>query len=428
MSAVAKDLTHSREAVELRPNLYWIGAMDPHLRSFDIILKTANGTTYNSYLVRGSEGVAVIDTVKESFQQEFFSRLEGVADYAEIRYIVLNHLEPDHSGALPELMRRAPQAQLYISVRATSMLKALLKPKQGAFDYTPVRDGDQLSLGNRTLRFLHTPFLHWPDTQCTYLVEEKALFSGDVFGCHYCDNRLFNDKVGDFRFSFDYYYAHIMRPFKKYVLAALKQIEPLPLTLVAPAHGPILRDRPRRYVARYRELSSPGFMAEMTEQERSLIIFYMSAYGSTARMAQAIYGGADEVDGVRVSLYDLEGGEGGPFVDLIEQADAIAFGSPTINGDAVKPIWDLLSSLAVINLSDKVGAAFGSYGWSGEAIRMIEDRLRGLKMRVPEGGMRVKLIPTEEELAECREFGRRIAGALVGEGESKGKVIEFEDL
>jgi NADH oxidase (H2O-forming) len=416
-----------RKAVEVAPGVHWIGALDPGLRSFDLILRTANGTTYNSYLVRGDEGVAVIDTVKAEFADDFFAHLESVARYDEIRVIVLNHLEPDHTGALPELMRRAPQAQLYISKRATAMLKALLKPSDDQpLAYKTVGTGDEISLGGRTLRFLHTPFLHWPDTQCTWLVEEGVLFSGDVFGCHHCDARLFNDLCGDFRFAFDYYYAHIMRPFKNYVVDALKLIEPLPIKLIAPTHGPILRDRPRRYVTRYREMSTPSLAERIDQGERSLIIFYMSAYGSTARMAEAIRAGAEEESGIRVSLYDLEGGEVQPFVDLIETADALALGSPTINGDAAKPIWDLLSSLAVIDLKGKVGAAFGSYGWTGEAVKMIEDRLRGLKLRVPVAGLRIKLIPTDEELEECRRFGRALAGALV-RGE-QGRVIDFADL
>ncbi len=415
-------------AVEVAPGVHWIGAMDPTLRTFDIILRTANGTSYNAFLVRGAEGVAVVDTVKLEFAAEFFRRLESVADYAEIRVIVLNHLEPDHSGALPELMRRAPQARLYISTRATAMLKALLKPKatDRPLEYQTVGTGDEVSLGNRTLRFLHTPFLHWPDTQCTYLVEEGVLFSGDIFGCHYCDSRLFNDRVGDFRFSFDYYYAHIMRPFKAHVIRALKLIEPLRLNLIAPTHGPILRDRPRRYVTHYRELSTSSLAERIGNEELSLCIFYMSAYGSTARMAEAVQAGAEEEPGVRVSLYDLAGGETAPFVDLIEEADAIVFGSPTINGDAVKPVWDLLSSLAVVNLQGKLGAAFGSFGWSGEAVRMIEDRMRGLKMRVPVAGLRIKLIPTDEELDACRDFGYGLALALRGEGAER--VIEMADL
>ena len=423
------DVSRHREAVEVASDVHWIGALDPSLRTFDIILRTANGTTYNAYAIRGSEGVAIVDTVKREFSDEFFARLESVARYDEIRVIVLNHLEPDHSGALPELMRRAPQAQLYISTRATSMLKALLKPKEAdrPFDYATVGTGDEVGLGDRTLRFLHTPFLHWPDTQCTYLVEQQVLFSGDVFGCHYCDSRLFNDRVGDFRFSFDYYYAHIMRPFKQHVMDALKLIEPLALKMIAPTHGPVLRDRPRRYVTHYRELSTSSLADDICNQEKSLIIFYMSSYGNTARMAEAIRAGAEEKGGVRVSLYDLEGGETDPFVDLIEVADALAFGSPTINGDAVKPVWDLLSSLAVVNLKGKIGAAFGSFGWSGEAVRMIEDRMRGLKMRVPIDGLRLKLIPTDEEIEGCREFGRNLSGALLGE-KTQGGVVDLADL
>lgn len=407
------------EAVALAPGVHWIGALDPHLRSFDIILRTANGTTYNAYVVRGEHGVAVVDTVKETYANGFFRRLESVADYREITTIVLNHLEPDHSGALPELLRRAPQARVYLSVRAQLMLKALLKPDVVALpDYTPVKTGDSVDLGGRTLTFLHTPYLHWPDTQCTLLtgqdIEAGILFSGDVFGCHFCDPRLFNDQVGDFRFSFEYYYRHIMRPFRENVIDALELIEPLDLSLIAPAHGPLLRHGPKDYVRRYRELATPR-LANEAGGERTLVVFYLSAYGNTRRMAEAIAAGAEGITGVRVSLYDLEGGGAEIFADLVEEADGIVLGSPTINGDAVKPVWDLLSSLATVNIKGKLAAAFGSYGWSGEAVPMIEDRLRGLKLRVPVPGLRLKLVPTEGELSVCRQLGDTLARHLTGQ-------------
>lgn len=417
---------HTDSAVEVAPGVHWVGALDPHLRSFDIILKTANGTTYNAYVVRGETGVAVIDTVKESFSDDFFRRLESVADYAEITTIVLNHLEPDHSGALPELLRRAPQARVYLSSRAQMMLKALLKPAGGKPpEYIPVTTDDSVDLGGRTLRFLHTPYLHWPDTQCTYLVEDGILFSGDIFGCHFCDPRLFSDRVGDFRFSFEYYYAHIMRPFREHVLDAVALIEPLELTAIAPAHGPILRQQPRDYVHRYRELATPRLFNE-ARVEKTLLVFYISAYGNTRRMAEALAAGAEALGGVRVSLYDLEGGEAGVFTDLIEEADALAFGSPTINGDAVKPVWDVLSSLTTVNVKGKLGAAFGSYGWSGEAVRLIEDRLRGLKLRVPVEGLRIKLVPDNGELAACRDLGEQLARHLTGRLETR--VIDMAEL
>jgi len=415
-----------KKAVPVSERVHWIGALDPGLRTFDIILKTANGTTYNSYLVRGSDGIAIIDTVKENFSDEFFARLESVADYSEIKYIVLNHLEPDHTGALPELMARAPQAKLYISNKAQGMLKALLN--RDGLNFETVKTNDNFSLGDRTLRFLHTPYLHWPDTQCTYLEEDEILFSGDVFGCHFCDGRLFNDLVGDFRFSFEYYYAHIMRPFKKYVLRALKLIEPLDIKIVAPTHGPILRDRPKDYITRYRELSVSRLHNEIGETEQSLLIFYISSYGNTQRMAEAIYTGASKVEGVRASLYDLEGSEVAPFVDLIEEADGIVFGSPTINGDAVKPVWDLLSSLAVIDMRGKLGAAFGSFGWSGEAVRMIEDRLRGLKLDQPVAGLKLKLIPSDEELQRCELFGAKISQALASNNDLDTESADLNNI
>jgi len=413
-------------AVEVAPGVHWIGALDPDLREFDVILRTANGTTYNAYCVRGAEGVAVIDTVKEEFADTFFARLESVARYDEVKAIVLNHLEPDHSGALPELLRRAPGARLYISYRAQAMLKGIVKDGPAPFAFSPVDTGDRVDLGGRSLRFLHTPFLHWPDTQCTFLPEEGVLFSGDVFGCHYCDPRLFNDRAGDFRFSFDYYYQHIMRPFRSHVLEALDLIEPLDLRLLAPAHGPILREAPRRYVQRYRQLAEPLLTKEAGGSERTLLIFYVSAYGNTERMALALRDGAEAVAGVRVSLYDLGGGEVAPFVDLVEEADGLVFGSPTINGDAVKPVWDLLSSLTLVNVRGKLGAAFGSYGWSGEAVGLIEDRLRGLKLRVPHKGIKAKLIPTEGELGACRGFGRELALHLTGAAERR--VIDMAEL
>ncbi len=406
-------------AVELAPGVHWVGALDPHLRNFDIILKTTNGTSYNSYVVRGETGVAVIDTVKEEFADTFFARLESVARYDEITVIVLNHLEPDHSGALPELLKRAPQAKVYLSSRAQMMLKALLKPSgEKPPEYIPVTTDDEVDLGGRTLRFLHTPYLHWPDTQCTYLVEEGFLFSGDVFGCHFCDARLFNDRVGDFRFSFEYYYAHIMRPFREYVLDAVALIEPLDVRLIAPAHGPILRHQPRDYLHRYRELATPRLFNE-ARSEKTLVVFYISAYGNTRRMAEALAAGAETIGGVRVSLYDLEGGESGIFTDLIEEADGLAFGSPTINADAVKPVWDVLSSLTTVNVKGKLGAAFGSYGWSGEAVRLIEDRLRGLKLRVPLEGLRIKLVPDAGELEQCRNLGEQLARHLTGQVEHR---------
>ena len=242
----------------------------------------------------------------------------------------------------------------------------------------------------------------------------------------YPARKLYAMGLGDFRYAFEYYFQHIMRPFKRHVLDALALIEPLELAAIAPSHGPILRDRPRDYVARYRELSTPRLRRETDNGDRTLIVFYISSYGNTRRMAEAICDGASEVPGLRLSLYDLEGTPVEPLVDLVEEADAILIGSPTINGDAVKPVWDLLSSFAGIHVQGKVAGAFGSYGWSGEAVRMIEDRLRGLKLRVPVAGVKVKLIPAREEILACREFGRQVGEFLIGRQQTR--EIDFSEL
>ena len=423
----ASSLTAAQDigAVPIAEDVHWIGALDPDLRNFDIILRTANGTSYNAYAVRGSAGVAIIDTVKQDFTGAFLERLERVAEYREITAIVLNHLEPDHTGAVPELLRRAPQAEIHVSPKGLQVLRGLLKDDFDAYKVRVVRTGDILDLGNRSLRFLTTPYVHWPDTQCTYLEEEQLLFTCDLMGCHFCDARLFNDRVGDFRFSFEYYFDHIMRPFRSHVSDALDLIEPLDIDMIAPSHGPILRARPREYITHYRRLVKSRLAREVGDQ-KTLLIFYVSAYGATSQMADAVFAGAAENEGVRVSLFDLQIGEVAPFVDLIEEADGLVLGSPTINGDAVKTVWDLLGGLVDIDTKGKLGAAFGSFGWTGEAVPMLEARLQGLKMRVPEKGIRIKLHPTDEELDQCRDFGWRLAAHLTGTAQPR--EIDMADL
>nr|WP_235840915.1 FprA family A-type flavoprotein [Cereibacter ovatus] len=415
----------SEGPVEIVPGVHWIGAFDPNLRSFDTLMKTANGTSYNAYVVRGSAGVAVIDTVDETCSDAFFARLEAVARYDEISVLVLNHLESDHSGALAELLRRAPQAHVHVSPRGLQILRTLLKDAFGLYRISPVTTGHSVSLGDRSLHFLTTPNVHWPDTQCTWLDQDRIIFTCDLFGSHYCDERLFDDLVGDFRFSFEHYFDRIMRPFRSSVAAALDLIEPLAPAVIAPSHGPILRANPGDYLRHYRRLSSPrfGFGAGT---DKTLAILYISAHGATAELAQAIRDGAAEEPGVRVSLFDLDRGELHPFVDLIEEVDGIALGTPTINGDAVRAVWELLAKLVDIETKGKLGAAFGSYGWSGEAVRQVEARLQGLKMRLPEPGLRVKLEPTAADLAEARAFGRRLAAHLTGR--APPREIDLADL
>ncbi len=401
----------------LSKNVHFIGVFDPKIRIFDIIMKTANGSSYNSYLVRGSEGVAIMDTVKKEFSSDFFVRLEALCKYEEIKYIVLHHLEPDHSGALIELMSKAPYAKLIISGRAVMMLKGLVKTDI-AFEVAST--GKTISLGDKTIEFLSTPFLHWPDTMSSYLHEEKILFSGDVFGSHYYDERLYDDEVGDFSYAFKYYYDHIMRPFKHYVLEALKLYAKFEINTIAPLHGPILRSNPQFYIDKYAKWSSEAKFRKHQFGKKMVSVFYMSSYDNTQKMAQKVMQGADKVEGVVASMYDLASLDEQNMIDLLEESDAIIVGSPTINGDAVKPAWDLLSCMAYLESSGKIGAAFGSYGWTGEAPEMLHDRMRWLKFRLPVKPLKIKLIPTEDELMDCVAFGQEVAEITMG------KMVEME--
>lgn len=414
-------------AVEVREGLHWIGALDPGLRSFDVILQTELGTSYNAYALRCSAGVVIIDTVKAAFTAEFLARLEQVARYDEITLIVLNHLEPDHTGALPALLARAPQARVVLSPRGLPMLRALLGAGFERYDIGPVTTGDAVDLGDRRLSFFTTPYVHWPDTQCTWLEPDRVLFTCDLMGSHMCDARLFDDLVGDFSGAQAHYYDCIMRPFRSFVTTALDLLEPLAPSLIAPAHGPILRSDPQAAFRHYRALTAArGAGRGAAAGGRSLLVFYASAYGATARLAQAIEAGAETEPGVHVSMIDLQAQQLGPFADLIEAADGIVLGSPTINGDAVRPVWDLLTRLADVETRGKLGAAFGTFGWSGEAVRLIEARLQGLKMRLPEPGLRVRMHPSEADLAEAHAFGQRLAAHLTGRAESR--EVDFAEL
>ncbi len=391
------------KAFSIKNGIHWVGALDPELRTFDILLNVERGTTYNSYLVKGLSEAALIDTVEDKFKEEHFEKITQIIDLKELSFIILNHTEPDHSGALAALIEKAQNAKVVISKNAEHFIKNLLNK-----DIYPIKvgDGDYIDLGNRRLEFINAPFLHWPDTIFTYMPQDKVLFPCDFFGSHFCDERMFDDLVDDFSYSFQYYFDHIMRPFKEYALKALNRISSLDIKLIAPSHGPILRTNIDRYLSMYMNWSE-----QPQREEGKILIFYASAYGNTARIAKSIAEGIRR-GGASVSLFDVVSIDYRQVLRMIEAADVLLVGSPTINGDAVKPVWDLLSSLATIKLKGKIGAAFGSYGWSGEAIEMINRRLKDLKFRVPLSPLKVALTPTESDLEESRKFGTELVSII----------------
>lgn len=391
--------------VELAEGVHWVGALDPQLRVFDIIMKADHGTTYNAYLITAGDKVAVVDTVKAPFYEEFKENLASLVNLKDIDYIIVNHTEPDHSGSLAMFLEDAPRAKVVCSRQCKNFVLNILNRD---VDPMLVTDGDTLDLGKGAeLSFVHAPFLHWPDTMFTYLKKEGVLFPCDFLGAHYCDDRLFDDLIDDYHYAFEYYYLVIFRPFKKYVLEAIEKIKDSGIKVICPSHGPMLRADPWSCVEKYKNWSS---VPEPTN-EKSLLVFYASSYGNTAMLAESIAEGARS-GGARATVMDITATDLMMMIDRIEAAKGIAVGSATINGDAVEPVWHLLSNLATLNLKGKVGASFGSYGWSGEAPKLIAERLKGLKFKVEEEPFRVNLVPTYEDLKEAEEFGKRVAQRL----------------
>ena len=395
------------QPVKIKEGVYWIGALDPDLVTFDIVIPTQYGTTYNSYLVRG-EKIAVIDTVKAYCVDDFISKIRSLVRPEDIDYIIINHTEPDHSGGLIRLMELAPNAIPVFSRGARTFVKNILHKE---FDYKEVKDSDSIDLGGKVLKFISAPFLHWPDTMFTYLETDKILFPCDAFGSHYCSDKRFNDELDsreDAFNAYEFYYHTILRPFKQHVINALNNIKDIDIEVIAPSHGPILRENIGKYIDAYREWSGK---TKRYPDKKKITVIYVSSYGNTKKMAEAIYRGAC-LPGTDVSLYNAADTDLEVLLDEIEASDEILLGTPTLNAKAPKPIFDIISSLVTLNIRGKAAAVFGCYGWSGEAVQIIEDILKSLRFKIVAEGCKLRMIPSEEALNECEEFGRKCASAI----------------
>lgn len=375
----------------------WVGVHDPKLEIFDIVIPTEWGTTYNAYIIN-AEKITLVETAKDVFEDEYIAKIKANVDPSSIEYLVVNHTEPDHAGSISRLLELNPEITIVSSKSANLFLKEQLNRP---FNSLVVNDKDTLSLGDLTLEFISAPFLHWPDTMFTYLKEEQVLFTCDAFGCHFChpEGKLFDDEVGDFSEAYRYYYDEIMSPFKPYVIEATEKIMDLPVKVVATGHGPIIRNEPKNYFTLYHEWSQPA-----KKSKKSLAVAYISAYGNTKKLAKAIAEGFISAGGT-ANLYDVSKLEFREMRGLFEEVDALAFGSPTFNADAVFPIWIALGAVSPKTSRNKPALAFGDYGWSGEGVPMMTERLKGLKLKVIDEGFRVRFVPTEEDLKKAEELG-----------------------
>lgn len=391
-----------KNSLEVKNDIFWVGSLDFDIRTFDVVMHTDYGTTYNSYLVKGKDKTALIETSKSKFFDEFLERIKTVTEVEKIDYIVVNHTEPDHSGAVEALLDIIPDVTIAGSVSAIKFLKEITNKD---FKSLTVKEGDSIDLGGKSLKFISAPFLHWPDSMYTYIEEDKILFTCDSFGCHYCDENIFNDKIqGDFVDAYKYYFDCIMGPFKEHVLKALAKVRALEVEIICPGHGPVLRKDIDKYLNLYEDWSK-------VKKEDKVVVGYVSAYGYTKTMAEEISRGVEET-GVKVKLIDLENADISAVLAEIYTAKGLILGSPTVVNDALPPVWAVLTGLNQTINKGLAAGAFGSYGWSGEAVANIEARYAQLKFKVPVPGLKVLFKPSQEQKNACFQFGKSFGEGL----------------
>lgn len=398
------------KTIKLRDGFYWTGVQDTKLRVFDIIMYTEFGTTYNSYVMKAGDQTILFETAKETFFEQYLENLKEVIDVTDIDYLVVSHTEPDHAGSVERLLEYSPQMKILATPCALGFLQEIVRK-----DYTglPVKDGQEMRIGNRTLRFLIVPNLHWPDTMYTFIEEEQILVTCDSFGAHYCLPEVVSDAVcqeEDYQKALRYYFDNIIGPFKSYMRQALERIESLDITMICTGHGPVLvGDRIRQVMAQYWEWSAE----QNPNRKKTIIIAYVSAYGYTGMLAERIADGIRDSGDLDVRLYDMVEADAAEVEREIQYADGFLLGSPTILGDALKPIWNLTLSMFPTTHGGKYAGAFGSYGWSGEGVRHLTERLKQLGLKTADG-CRVRFRPDGAKLQGAYEYGYRF-GCMVQE-------------
>lgn len=404
------------KALKLRENFYWTGIVDADLRVFDIIMHTEFGTTYNSYVLKTGGKTILFETAKVKFFDEYLEKLKEITDVNSIDYLVVEHTEPDHAGSVERLLDMNPGMKIIGTGCALGFLKEIVNRD---FTGIPARDNTTMKIGERTLRFLFVPNLHWPDTMYTYIEEEQILVTCDSFGSHYGFEDVLLSKVTDwdgYMRAAKYYYDNIIGPFKPFMLKALEKVKELDLSMICTGHGPVIDDKIDFILNTYETWST----VVNPNQKKTVVMPYVSAYGYTRSIAEKIAEGIRSSGDIDVKMYDMVEADQGEVLAELGFADGILFGSPTIVGEALKPIWDLTTSIFAGTHGGKLAAAFGSYGWSGEAVPHLTERLEQLNMKVTEG-FRVRFKPDENQLQDAFEYGFNF-GCLLQEKENPKKT------
>jgi flavorubredoxin len=392
------------KAVRVTEDVWWVGAIDWNIRDFHGY-RTARGSTYNAYLVLADK-ITLIDTVKAPFREEMMARIASVVDPGKIEYIVSNHSEMDHSGSLPQVIAAVNPKKVFASAVGAKTLGELF-PMPG--EITPVKDGETLSLGNRTITFLETRMLHWPDSMFSYLNEEQLLFSQDAFGMHYASLERFADECDPAILAYEAatYYANIILPFSPLVLKLIEKVSAAKLSfkIIAPDHGPIWRKETGGIIDSYVKWAAQ-------KPEARAVVVYATMWHSTEMMARAVSEGL-AAGGLRVKVMSMDEVHRSDVVYELLGAGALAIGSPTLNNHILPNIADILTYLKGLKPKNMIAAAFGSYGWSGEAVKEIEEILAEMKLEKAGEGIRIKNVPDAAALTRCYELGKGMGGQVL---------------
>lgn len=390
--------------LKLKNDIYWVGVLDKKLKVFDIIMETKFGTSYNSYLVKGSKKTVLVETAKAKFFDEYLNNIEEYVSINNIDYIVLDHTEPDHTGSVEKILDLNPNITIVGSKGAIQFIEHIINR---SFNSKIVKSGDKIDLGNKTLEFISAPKLHWPDSIYTYIPEDKVLFTCDSFGSHYSLDTVLQSTIenqNDYMESLKYYYDMILGPFKSSFLRAIDKIKHLEIDMVCTGHGPVLDNDPWKIINQSKEWSTEV----NPNQNKKVVIAYVSAYGFTEEMAHTISEGILS-EGIDIALYDLTNSDSEELANDLYWANGILLGSPTILCDALKPVWDLTTTMFPETHGGKFASAFGSYGWSGEAVPNLLTRLKQLRMRITDEGYQIRFKASNEEIKGCFEFGKAFA-------------------
>jgi len=394
-------------AIKILPNIYWVGALDWNVRNFHgHTYTTKRGTTYNAYLIL-DEKIALVDTVYAPFTGEMIENIRQITDPGKIDYIIANHVETDHSGALPEILKLSPKAKVFGTEKCK---EGLYKHYYGNWDFRIVKTGDKLKLGKRTLTFVEAPMIHWPDSMFTYCPEEKLLLPNDAFGQHYATSEKFDDEVDQSELMDEAakYYANILWPLSTLILKKIDEVKNLkiPIDMIAPSHGIIWRKDPLKIINAYLSWAK-------NETKPKVVVVYETMWQATEKMAYKITEAITDA-GLEVKLFDIAQSDRTEVVTEMLDAKGFVIGSSTHDNNMLLNIAAFMESLKGLKPKNRLACVFGSYGWAGGAVKEIEDILKETGIELTQPGLSIKYVPDEDEMKRCYEYGGDFANKIKG--------------